>query len=255
MNKESTRAIFPPNQITQMYIDFCRLRPKISDTIPGEHIKLNAEVSVSNAKENSMFNVVTKCSYMNTRDPNKEVEEWKIREKQLREKFPSITQDEVEFEKRNFELLDAQRYFRPDSFDYIIQSVGVYDNNDIVVKACVVLQNKFVDFIQALLENNNDKLYIKTSETTLENCYDIVLENEDYTAGKILEYNLYNLFFEKDKQLSFCGFKKNHPHYTYSIARIAFLEPVEMDQIKYVIKEACVKAQDKITEIYHLFHS
>lgn len=29
------------------YIDFVRLRPKISDSIPGEHIKLSAEFSVS----------------------------------------------------------------------------------------------------------------------------------------------------------------------------------------------------------------
>jgi hypothetical protein len=59
----------------------------------------------------------------------------------------------------------------------------------------------------------------------------------------------------KDKVLSFCGFKKFHPHNTESIIRSAFSKPNEMDQIKYAIKEACVDSQTKISEIYHLFES
>jgi DNA-directed RNA polymerase alpha subunit len=47
---EETHKIFPPNAITQSYIDFCRLRPMISDTIPGEKIKLTAEFSRGNAE-------------------------------------------------------------------------------------------------------------------------------------------------------------------------------------------------------------
>ena len=36
---DTLRNIFPYDPITKQYIDFCRLRPKISDSIPGEHIK------------------------------------------------------------------------------------------------------------------------------------------------------------------------------------------------------------------------
>ena len=252
ITNEETRKIFPPNAISQHYIDFCRLRPKISDTIPGEKIKLTADFSKGNAKENSMYNTVYKCSYMNTRDKMAEMNEWKRREKELRDKYQSITEEEIVFEKRNFELLDAQRFFHPHSFDFVIQSIGIYDNVELIQKACIVLQNKFIDMVQNLVEGN---IPIHISETSMENSYDVVLENEDYTVGKILEYNLYERFYVKDKILSFCGFKKFHPHNTESIIRIAFSKPNEMDQIKYAIKEACVDSQTKITEIYHLFES
>jgi DNA-directed RNA polymerase subunit L/DNA-directed RNA polymerase alpha subunit len=252
LKEEEVRKIFPPCSSTQGFIDFCRLRPKLSDNLPGEHIKLTAEFSIGNARENSMFNVVSKCSYMNTRDPEKQVNEWKTREKKLREQYQTITQEEVDFEKRNFELLDAERCFQPDSYDFVIQTIGIYDNIDIVVKACIVLQNKFVDLIQSLLD---DSLIIRKSETTIDHCYDIILDGEDYTVGKILEYNIYQLFYVDAEQLSFCGFKKYHPHNTSSIVRIAFTDDVELDQIKYVIKEACDSAQKKITEIYGLLQS
>jgi len=49
LTKEETRKIFPPNATTNYFIDFARLRPKISDSILGEHLKLTAEFSVSTA--------------------------------------------------------------------------------------------------------------------------------------------------------------------------------------------------------------
>ena len=63
---------------------------------------------------------------------------------------------------------------------------------------------------------------IEKSNTTIDNCYDITLEGEDYTLGKVLEYVLYSQFYEGDGILSYCGFKKFHPHDTDSIIRIAF---------------------------------
>ena len=247
---EETHKIFPPNAITQSYIDFCRLRPKISDTIPGEKIKLTAEFSRGNAKENSMYNVVSTCSYMNTNDPEAAAKEWERREKELREKYTTITEEEVRFERRNFELLDAQRFFQPNSFDFIVKSIGIFDNIELMQKVCIVLQNKLIDLIQAIAENT---LSIRTSEVTMEHCYDVILENEDYTIGKLLEYHLYERFYYKEKVLSFCGFKKFHPHNTESIIRIAFTDDVTMDQIKYVLKEVCDESQKQMKEIYEDF--
>ena len=76
LDKDETRKIFPPNEKTQMYIDFVRLRPSIGPSIPGEQIKLTAQFSVSTAKENGMFNVVSICSYHNTVDDVKAGEHW-----------------------------------------------------------------------------------------------------------------------------------------------------------------------------------
>jgi DNA-directed RNA polymerase subunit L len=69
------------------------------------------------------------------------------------------------------------------------------------------------------------------SETTMENSFDISLEDENYTIGKVLEYFLYEKFYLGDKSLSFCGFKKFHPHDDYSIVRVSYIENVSTESI------------------------
>ena len=47
IDKTEIRKIFPPDQLTNEFIDFVRLRPKISDSIPGEELHLTCEFSIS----------------------------------------------------------------------------------------------------------------------------------------------------------------------------------------------------------------
>ena len=248
LTQDETRKIFPPCPITRAFIDFVRLRPKIGDSIPGEQIKLTCDFSISTAGVNSMFNVVSKCSYGNTPDKNKIDDIWEINKSKFISEQMSNT--EIEFEKRNYYALDSQRQFIPDSFDFVIQSLGVFDNKDIVKKACAVLQNKFNDLANAI---NDDTVPIKTSETTVEFSYDITLENEDYTIGKVLEYILYEKYYVEEKIFSFCGFKKFHPHNTESIIRIAYTQNTDKHLLRQHVRSACITAQEIYTKIYKMF--
>jgi len=72
----------------------------------------------------------------------------------------------------------------------------------------------------------------------MKNCFDIVLENEDYTIGKVIEYALLALFYESTGSLKFCGFKMLHPHDTYSLIRVAYKETIEILNIKGDLKKA-----------------
>jgi DNA-directed RNA polymerase II subunit RPB3 len=248
LTEQETRKIFPADPMTQSFIDFIRLRPKLGDSIPGEKIRLTCEFSVANAKVNSMFNVVSKCAYGNTPDKIKAEEMWlEIAQKLVAE---GMTKEEIEFQKTNFYLLDAQRQFIPDSFDFVVQTVGVFENKEIVKKACIVLQNKFVDMIEKI---ESDMIPIITSETTIENSYDIILENEDYTIGKILEYILYEKYYMGEKIASYCGFKKLHPHDLKSIIRFAYNEKTDKHMCRTHLKRACNEAQDVFTRIYKMF--
>jgi DNA-directed RNA polymerase subunit L/DNA-directed RNA polymerase alpha subunit len=248
LTKEETMRIFPPCKKTNQYIDFVRLTPQMSKEIPGGHIKLQCEFSVSSAIKNSMFNVVSKCTYGNTPDLVKIDKIWESMENKLLGE--ESTKEEIEFQKRNFYMLDAQRHFVPDSFDYTIQTIGIYDNVEIVKKGCAILQNKFVDLIQMI---ESDIISIVHSETAMENCYDVVLENEDYTVGKVLEYILYERFYQDEKILSFCGFKKYHPHNNHSIVRIAFNNPTDKTTVRNVLKSACTDAQEVFVKMFKLF--
>jgi DNA-directed RNA polymerase subunit L len=252
VTKEETRKIFPPHDKTNYYIDFVRLRPKLSDTIPGEHIKLTAEFSVSTAKENSMFSVISKCTYGNTIDIAEKEIEWKKRETKLREKAETdITKEEIAFHRKNFEILDAQRYFVADSYDFAVRSVGVFDNIDIVYKACLVLQQRFQDRITEL---DSGLIMIKPSETVMEHSYDIILEEEDYTVGKVLEYLLHEKYFKQDKIMSFCGFKKYHPHDTNSTIRLAYHTQTNIDNVRQHIRAVAILGIEIFGNIGKFFH-
>ena len=248
LKDEEVKRIFPPNQKTNYYIDFMRLRPKISDTIPGEQIKLTADFSVSNARNNSMYNVVSKCAYSNTQDDAKIVEMWGNLESKLRDENTSV--EDIQYKKRDFMILDAQRYFVENSFDFVVQTIGIYENDEIVKNACCILQNKFVDMIQSL---ESDTVPINISESIMDNSYDVILENEDYTIGKVLEYILYEKFFVSEKSLSYCGFKKYHPHDTRSTIRLAFNQKTDRNMVKQYMKTACSDAQDSLKSIFRLF--
>jgi DNA-directed RNA polymerase subunit L len=234
ISESKNREIFPANDYTGYYIDFVRLRPKISDELPGEKIHLTCEFSIGDAKEDGMFNAVSTCSYGFTIDT--------VAQEAILEKYKQTwkdegkTKEEIDFEAKNWKLLDGMRIKKKDSFVFVIQSIGIYENVELVHKACEILIDK-MQYQDALIEK--DELRIEKSQNTMSNSYDIILENEDYTIGKVLEYFLYSKLYET-KVLTFCGFKKMHPHDTYSIIRVAYKDAIDISTIKGHLKE-CIE--------------
>ena len=237
LNDEITKNIFPPNNITKHYIDFCRLRQKISDNIHGEQLKLSCLLSIGTAKENGSFNVASTCTYRNT--PNHTAIETasRAKEDELKQKYEE--KDDVEYYLNDWLILQAKRIFVEDSFDFIIESVGVFDNSDIVKMAIDNIISRLKKIIDIYSSQNN---LIIGSESTIPNCFDIVLENEDYTIGKILEYTLYTTYYSGDKSLTYCGFRKPHPHINISIIRIAYHTETEKNTVVEYINNAAAIA-------------
>ena len=224
--------IFPASPITGDYIDFARLRPRISDDIPGEELRLTCGFSIGTAKEDGAFNVASTCSYAATPDSIKSNAALSVRLKEL--KGAGTEADELERIKRDWTALEAKRFIKPDSFDFLLESVGVFSNTALVLKACHVIIDKFrlfQDVIQA-----DDALIVPT-KSTIENCFDVTLNNEDYTLGKVLEFILYSTHF--GKTLTYCGFNKPHPHHPVSYVRLGFKNPTQVAEvISYLINAA-----------------
>jgi DNA-directed RNA polymerase subunit L len=243
------RKIFPPyvppTGKGEYYIDFLRLRPKISDDLPGERIKLTCEFSVSTARNDSMFNVVGTCSYGYTPDREEMIKQLSIRKDKWEKE--GKTAGEIDFESKNWNLLEGLRYVKKQSFDFIIQTVGIYENTELIVKGCEILIDK-IKIQKNLLET--DEMEVIPSENTLENCYDAILQNEDYTVGTILNNELYETFYKQHKMLSYIGFKKMHPHDTDSIIRLAFVEATSgKSAVKEVMLTVIADAIKKIESI------
>jgi hypothetical protein len=256
LTKEEMHKIFPPCVTTNSYIDFARLRAKISDTIPGEQIKLTAEFSVVTAKQNSMYNVVSKCSYGNTLDLDQITMDWEKIEKKLASE--EMTTEEIDIQKKNYYILDSQRVFLEDSFDFVIETIGIYDNREILKNASKIVFEKLVGnektgTIGIVQMIDSELMDIHLSETTMENCFDIILENEDYTLGKVIEYVMYETYFKKEAVLSYCGFKKFHPHNANSTLRIAYKEVTSKNTVRSHLRHVCILASEVFQKMYGLF--
>ena len=75
--EESTLLkIFPPDPITGDFIIFTRLRPQISNEVPGEEISISAKMSIHTAAEDGAYNVCSVCSYAYTGDKLQQDTEW-----------------------------------------------------------------------------------------------------------------------------------------------------------------------------------
>jgi DNA-directed RNA polymerase subunit L len=214
--------IFPPNSISNNYIEFCRLRPAYSEDSQGEHIKLSAKLSINSAKENGSFNCVSTCSYGNTPDKYAIAQAKQTKLLELQAKYSNDL--DIEFHLIDWINLDAKRIFIPDSFDFRIKSIGIYTNKEIIIKSIKIILEKLLHIKNIYSGINN---LIHPRENTIENCFEITLVDEDFTIGKIIEYSLYQLYYINDKAITFCGFNKPHPHINTSIIRLAFPTAVE----------------------------
>lgn len=248
--KESEVAkIFPPDPYTKDHIVFARLRPKISDEIQGEELHIEAKMTISNADEDGMFNVVSTCSYSMTPDPNKQNTEWKNYEKKIKAE-EIYNSDDIEDIRKNWYLLDAKRYYKPDSFEFILKSVGVFENSEIIKKSCNILIKKIDDFISLI---DSQTIEIKEAETVMTS-FDIILENEDYTLGKVFEYGLHKKYYVDEMVFDFVGFRKLHPHDNYSIIRVSFTDnEANKDALYGYLKDVAIYAKTYFQNIKNQF--
>ena len=254
LNKEASKQIFKPyiplNSNDEYYITLLYLKPKLTEQILAEKIELTCEFSIGNAKENGMYNVVSTASFGNTPNYDEIEKQSELLKQKLKDENTNLTSEEIYKEIKNWKLLNGLRYYIKNSFDFIIQTIGVFENEEIIIKAC----NKIIDKVNIIENNlNNNNIKIQKSLNTMENSYDITLDNEDYTIGNLLKYILFKKFYEEDKILSFCGFKKLHPHDTFSIIRLSYIEETDITTIISNLQTANSIIIDIFTKIEDLF--
>jgi DNA-directed RNA polymerase subunit L len=252
--ENKVREIFPSNKQTKSYILFARLKPEISKDIKGERLKLECDLNISNSKENGMYNVVSCCAYKYAVDNVKQNAEWGKIENKMMEKTEEIDgnklQEKVAFEKENWFNHEGLRYTKDNSFDFCIETLGIYTNKQIIRKACNVIILKLNQIKNA---SENSKLFsIRDMPVALKHSFDIVLYKEDYTIGKILEYIMHYSYYRKGL-LSFVGFSKKHPHDENSIIRIAFSEEntdvANTSNVVEILHNSCIIAVNVFNEL------
>ena len=77
---------------------------------------------------------------------------------------------------KNWYNHDAKRYYKQNSFDFILESVGVFNCHEIVKMSLQILDKK-LSAIET--ECANKTLMIKKSTSTMPYSFDIILVNEN----------------------------------------------------------------------------
>ncbi len=252
--EKQVRVLFPPNPQTKSYILFSRLKPQISKEIKGERLKLTCDLNIKKGKDSGMYNVVSSCAYKYAIDKVKQASEWEKVEKKLMDNIEEVDagklQQKLDYEKENWFNHDGLRYTKDGSYDFCIETLGIYKNKQIIRKACNVLILKLNEIKNS---SENSKLFsIKEMPVALKNSFDIVLYKEDYTIGKILEYVMHYSYYRK-KLLSYVGFSKPHPHDENSIIRLAFTDDNEdvanVSNVVEILHNSCIIAVNVFKEI------
>jgi len=257
VSDEIVKKIFKPfvSPFTneEYYIDFVSLNPKITENISGEQIHFTSEFDLGTAKEDGCYSVASTCSFSNTID----IEEIKKQEEIQRNNLKSsgnMTDEEIEDFINNWRLLEALRFYKKDSFDFVIETIGVFSNEELLVKSCLVVLEKFKN-LQDVIQSDNIK--IVSSINTMNNCFDIILEGEDYTVGNLLQFYLFKNFYDVEtteaKKLMFCGFVKEHPHNTYSVIRLSYIENTDKEQIRNNLLTAIEQIMDVFEKLIPMF--
>lgn len=241
--------IFKPNEITGDFIEFARLLPKMTEYGEGEQLAMTCDLDIGTAKEDGAYNVVSTCAYQITMDAAKVDEAWRIKEAELvKEGVATIGSEEMKAQRKNWALLDAQRYTKEDSFDFVIETVGVFTNAEIVSKAAQIMINKCTKFIKDIESGEN---HIIPTVSTIQNGFDIELKGEDYTLGKVLEFFLHDKHYAEDQTVTYCAFRKIHPHNPDSMIRVGFAETVGVDE-SIVAQYITTCARDAIVVFEHI---
>jgi DNA-directed RNA polymerase subunit L len=100
------------------------------------------------------------------------------------------------------------------------------------------------------------------SKSTLENAWEVKIGGDCYTVGKILEWMMYVMFYlpkewggkgAGNSILSFCAFRKSHPHDDEANLILAFTEEADKGVVRDYLNQGLKEARRIVSEMAVLF--
>jgi len=205
------------------HILFLKLRPASDEK--KEEISFNTRLSICYPSEDSVYNSVSVCSY--------EIQE-------------------ISSKKTDINFSDEEIY----NYIFNIESVGVYTEKMIIKQACYYIIKK-INELQQMIDTEN--LIIRNG-TTIETSFEFDIPNDNYTVGKLIEYELYNNFYNKKNEdgsskfnldnidesqhvLNYIGYIKKHPHDNYGTIRYIIYNKDRSNELEkkniYILLQKC----------------
>lgn len=255
-----SQQLFPPNPFTGDFIPIVRLNPRVSDQLPGEALKLKAKATVATAAESSCFNVVSCAAYGMSIDKQKQEQALANHLKTIRDEYrkqgidKEELQEMLEYAKKGWLALDGKRQTLKNSFDFEVETVGVFTNEDLVRQACAVLVGSLTELSTTLGQTNSlaDEFEVQPGQFVM-----VRLANYDFTIAKVLEAILYIRNWEgKEKAdgLDFLATVRPHPHIPEVFLRLHFVEGLDErvsleERSRMIVLNAIEEAKDVLNKI------
>lgn len=216
-------ALFPPDPITGDTCLITTLRPATGAAV--EEIDLTAYPVIGTGEQFMGFCPVAQCSYGNTEDPDPVRQdqfffEWLAEFKKIAEPA-SVPPEVVAKHKVEWRTMAIQRCFKidpatgePNSFDFVIESVGVRSVKDIVaegIQAVIDLVSPF-----ATVDTPSAELGITTQpvDSRMTNGVDVNIAGYEHTLGNLLQSMITAIYLDTeapDAPITYVGYKVPHP--------------------------------------------
>lgn len=185
-----------------------------------EALSFEATATIGIGRENAQFIPVSQCAYKYTPDTNPDrvrehFEAWLTTHKKVSaEELAQNPTKKQEFE-REFKTMEIARCYQinergePNSFDYVVESVGVLDPVYIVSRALQVLQEKATFYASADTGDLPLNVQTRPADARMKG-FDFVFQGEDHTLGNILQTWMDANLMDTN-EITYVGYKVPHP--------------------------------------------
>jgi DNA-directed RNA polymerase subunit L/DNA-directed RNA polymerase alpha subunit len=216
---------FKADKITGDHILLASLKPKVGDRV--EEVRFKARASVGTGREHARFIPTSRCTYVYTPDTNEEhikevFERWLIESKKVDPASLKEDNEREEALKREFNTMEIQRCYlkneetdEPYSFDFTIESIGVYNPVDIVRKGLEAGKKLCESYAGVTLPQNG---HIEPADARIL-AYDFILRNEDHTFGHLIQAWIDENLLGKSV-VTYVGYDIPHPLKDIMVIRI-----------------------------------
>lgn len=234
--EKTVRALFPADPITGDHILITRLNPAIPGVAAAEQLTLTAELYWTDGSVEGTASAASTCSYAASPDLEKQTAAWS-------ELAPSSANPERD--RIDFLLGPGARIIIPDSFDWIIETVGVYAPMQLLGIACDYVLGDLAMNVSTLSDEGRITPHVSAGAT---NAYNVRITGDEYAVGYLLQSAIYDAHCAA-KPTNFVGFRKDHPHDSHATLRLAIDEAATPDLVAAVVTAAASTAATAITAI------
>ena len=217
-----------------------------------EVLSFEATATIGTGRENAQFIPVSQCSYAYTPDTNPErvrehFEAWLSSHKKISAEELAQNPTKKEELEREFKTMEIARCFvineqgEPNSFEFVVESVGVLDPIYIVARAIQVLQEKLTFYASVDTGDLPLNVQIRPADAKMKG-FDFVFQAEDHTLGNILQTWMDANLMDTN-EITYVGYKVPHPLRDEMLLRVGVESGKDTDARAAVAKAARSCAQ------------